>query len=200
MTNESGSSDERLNDARLIDRGGQADIYEWGDGRVLRLLFDGDSTADLTHEAEAMRATSAAGVPVPVVHEVLTVDGRPGMVMDRVDGGPMLSTMLGRPWRLLRLTSRFGEIHARIHQVTASSRETDLHEAVASRLDRLEPDDEWLGAWARNELEQLPRGQALLHGDYHPLNLLMADDHPVVIDWPGASAGAPEADIALTRV
>lgn len=200
MTDESGSGEATLGDAQLIDRSGQADIYEWGAGRVLRLMFDGSSVTDLTREAEAMQAASAAGVPVPAAHEVLTVDGRAGMVMDRVDGGPMLSAMLARPWRIFPLARRFGEIHGQIHQIEAQRGEGEVHEAVASRLNQLESGDAWLRDWARRELEQLPRGGVLLHGDYHPLNLLMADSNPVVIDWPGASAGLPEADIAQTLV
>jgi aminoglycoside phosphotransferase (APT) family kinase protein len=112
----------------------------------------------------------------------------------------MLSAMLGRPWRIFPLARRFGEIHAQIHQIEAPHGEGEVPEAVASRLDQLEASDAWLRDWARRELEQLPRDGALLHGDYHPLNLLMEDSNPVVIDWPGASAGPPEADIAQTLV
>ena len=33
-----------------------------------------------------MRAARAAGVAVPAVRDLATVDGRPGLIMDRVDG------------------------------------------------------------------------------------------------------------------
>jgi len=190
-----------LGEARLLDSGIQAEIFEWGEGRVLRLVMeDGGDAAMLAREAAVMRAASADGVPVPAVHELLTIDGRPGMVMDRVDGGPMLSAMLGRPWRLLPLLSRFGEIHAQMHAAPAPDGLVSVHDWSRGQLAKLKPADAGLCGWVERELERLPSGDSLLHGDYHPLNLLMAGGEPQVIDWPTASVGPAEADIARTRV
>ncbi len=190
-----------LRDARLLDRGMQAEIYEWGEGRVLRLVTEGGGDAAmLAREAEVMRAASEAGVPVPAAHELLTVSGRPGLVMDRIDGGPMLSEMLGRPWRLLPLVRRFGAIHAQIHATPAPDGLVSVHDWSRVQLAKLGPADAGLRGWAERELEALPGGDSLLHGDYHPLNLLMAGREPQVIDWPAASVGPAEADIARTRV
>ena len=121
--------------------------------------------------------------------------------MDRIDGGPMLSVMLGRPWRLLPLVRRFGEIHAQLNAVPAPEGLVTVHEWSRGQLERLEPTDAGLRKWGERELETLPGGDSLLHGDYHPLNLLMpSDGEPQVIDWPGAAVGPAEADIARTRV
>jgi len=49
-------------------------------------------------------------------------------------------------------------------------------------------------------LGELPRGESLLHGDYHPLNLLMDETGLVLIDWPGATLGPPETNVARTSV
>jgi tRNA A-37 threonylcarbamoyl transferase component Bud32 len=40
----------------------------------------------------------------------------------------------------------------------------------------------------------------LNHGDFHPLNVLLADAGPVVIDWSNADEGAAERDVAFTYV
>lgn len=200
MTGDSERTSERLANSRLLDTGAQAEIYEWGDGRVLRLLPATSSPTELAAEAAVMRAALGAGVPVPAVHEVLTIDGRPGMVLDRIDGGPMLSVMLGRPWKLLPLVRRFGRIQAGIHGSAVPADLRSVHEQVTAQLDRLELEAPALREWALRELERLPAGASLLHGDYHPLNLLMNHGDPVVIDWPGAAVGPPEADIARTRL
>jgi aminoglycoside phosphotransferase (APT) family kinase protein len=49
-------------------------------------------------------------------------------------------------------------------------------------------------------LTQLPDGQALCHGDFHPGNVLMTASGPVVIDWMTATAGHPLADVARTTL
>lgn len=43
-------------------------------------------------------------------------------------------------------------------------------------------------------------GEALLHLDLHPENVLCGPDGPVVIDWTNARAGEPSMDVALTWV
>ncbi|MBN1094319.1 phosphotransferase [Blastococcus sp. TML/M2B] len=39
-------------------------------------------------------------------------------------------------------------------------------------------------------------GDALLHLDLHPDNVLLTADGPVVIDWTNAARGRPEVDVA----
>ncbi|MFR9777646.1 phosphotransferase [Micromonospora sp. MS34] len=43
-------------------------------------------------------------------------------------------------------------------------------------------------------------GTRILHLDLHPLNVLLAADGPVVIDWANAAEGPPELDRAMTAV
>jgi len=51
-----------------------------------------------------------------------------------------------------------------------------------------------------NQLEQLPDGTALCHGDFHPENVLVGELGVYVIDWPNAMRGNPVADIARTTL
>jgi aminoglycoside phosphotransferase (APT) family kinase protein len=55
-------------------------------------------------------------------------------------------------------------------------------------------------AQALERLDQLPDGNALCHGDYHPDNVLMTRRGPVIIDWGSASSGHPLADVARTEL
>ena len=52
--------------------------------------------------------------------------------------------------------------------------------------------------WMTNELATMPDGDRLLHGDFHPGNVLLSDGTPVVIDWPNVTRGHPDADVART--
>ncbi len=77
---------------RLVGTGRAADVYDIGDGRVLRRYrTDHDSAI----EAAAMRAAWTAGYPVP---EVYDADGR-DLVMEHLEGPTMLKSIGDRPWR-----------------------------------------------------------------------------------------------------
>jgi aminoglycoside phosphotransferase (APT) family kinase protein len=49
-------------------------------------------------------------------------------------------------------------------------------------------------------LSSLPDGQNVCHGDFHPGNVLLTDQGPVVIDWMTACSGSPWADVARSSL
>jgi tRNA A-37 threonylcarbamoyl transferase component Bud32 len=61
----------------------------------------------------------------------------------------------------------------------------------------------WRFASHARELGRLHRrvlDAGLVHRDFHPLNVLLADRGPVVIDWSNGGDGAPEEDVAFSQV
>lgn len=94
----------------LIGAGRSADIYDIGDGRVLRRRRGGTVPG---HEVAAMRAAHAAGYPAPAIYEV---DGS-DMVMDRVDGHDMLGSLVEKPWRIVSTARSLAELHRRLLDV-----------------------------------------------------------------------------------
>jgi hypothetical protein len=83
---------------RRIGQGREAEIFDCGDGRALKLLRAPRPNAGLTREIAALDAARSVGVPVPQTYEAVEIDGRSSLVMDRLEG-PDLLTMTGRkPW------------------------------------------------------------------------------------------------------
>ncbi|MFW2332617.1 phosphotransferase [Ilumatobacter sp.] len=80
---------------RLMASGRAADVYDLGDGTVLRRYRSGH---DATVEGRVMRWVREQGVAVPLVHRV---DG-PDIVMDLVPGPTMLADLEARPWRVVQ--------------------------------------------------------------------------------------------------
>lgn len=51
----------------------------------------------------------------------------------------------------------------------------------------------------REWIKQLPEGECLCHGDYHPFNLILTlGGSPIVIDFANICRGPSEYDIART--
>ncbi len=121
-------------------------------------------------EREAKIISWAGGHGVPVP-EVFDAAG-PDIVMEKVDGPTMLADLARCPWRLFRHAASLARLHRRVH--------------AAPGLD-------WLRA-------PFGGGDALLHMDLHPDNVLLSARGPVLIDWEGAGTGPAEADLALCWV
>lgn len=88
----------------LIGSGRSADIYDCGDGRVLRRRRNGS-----VPEAEVvvMRAVHAASFPVPQVFDVHGSD----MTMDRIEGTDLLSHLSRHPWQARRVGVMLATLH-----------------------------------------------------------------------------------------
>ena len=56
-------------------------------------------------------------------------------------------------------------------------------------------------AMLHTRLHEIPfEDERLLHLDFHPDNILLSPDGPVVVDWTNARAGEPPLDVALTWI
>jgi aminoglycoside phosphotransferase (APT) family kinase protein len=144
-------------------------------------------------------AVHDAGLPAPRVDGLEQVDGRTGIVMQRVDGPPMLDGLLARPWRLWRAPHLMADLHVTIHAARVPSLPS-YRDELGRRIAHVPglPDDHRQAAL--DALDALPDGEAVCHGDFHPGNILMTASGPVVIDWTGARCGHPLADVARTRL
>jgi aminoglycoside phosphotransferase (APT) family kinase protein len=97
----------------LIARGRSADVYDHGEGLVLRRYRMAHLTAE--PEARIMEHARAQGYPVPEV-----IDARGGdLVMRRVEGPTMLDDLGRRPWRLVAHARLLADLHRRLHRIRA---------------------------------------------------------------------------------
>lgn len=122
--------------------------------------------AGKTAEREAAVMAYARSAGLPVP-EVFDVRGA-DLVMERVVGPTMTAALARRPWTLAAHARVLAGLHRAVHAVPA-------------------PD--WLPG-------PFGGGDALLHLDLHPENVLMTAGGPVVIDWTNAARGPAEVDVA----
>ncbi len=92
--------------------GRAADIYDLGDGKVLRRYR---SDQDAGPEADLMRFLADRGYPVPHVHDA----SGPDLVMDLVPGPTMLEIMARRPWMLPACVRVLAEFQRRLNVIEA---------------------------------------------------------------------------------
>jgi len=187
----------------VVGRGRRAEILAWGEGRVLKLYEAGWPAEAVAGEARNSRRAYELGLPVPAFYGTLEVDGRHGLLFERIDGSPLLQVLLARPWRYASLARAMADAQVALHARAvpeASSYKEMLAWRIRSPRSPL-PDD--LKEAALALLARLPEGDALCHGDFHFLNVLVPSDPrrgPVVIDWDAPTRGNPLADLARTML
>ena len=100
----------------LLGSGRNTDVYDIGDGRVLRRYRDGRDARAVAGEAQLMTHARACGVPVPEVFDVSGCD----IVMERAVGPTMLDVIGRRPWTVRAQAKELAGLHRLVHQVPAA--------------------------------------------------------------------------------
>jgi uncharacterized protein (TIGR02172 family) len=184
---------------KLIGQGRTAEIYAWDDSQALKLYYAGWSASWVEQEAQVSRAVDATGLPVPATGSVLEVDGRFGILFERVSGPSMLQQFSARPWTVAHSLRVFADLHLAMHTRHVSGLPSQRAQ-LARSISEASAASATTRAQALEQLERLPDDHVLCHGDYHPDNVLMTQTGPVIIDWGSASSGHPLADVARTEL
>jgi aminoglycoside phosphotransferase (APT) family kinase protein len=181
-----------------IAEGREAEIFSWGEREVLRLYRDPSASDRADREVLALAAVRSALPCAPAPRGRLDRDGRPGILMERLDGHALFAEMQRRPWRAFALAQLTGRVHAELNALRAPAALPELRREVRRRIEGEAGIPDALRVAALQELERLPDGDALCHGDLHPENILLCPSGPVVIDWSSATRGDPCGDFART--
>ena len=180
----------------LMARGGQADIYDCGDGKVLRLARRPQDFERIRYEYEVYSCLGAAGLPVPRVYELLEVRGAPAILMERVDGGSLMAQIRGNPLRARAVARELAKLHLQILGHEAPSRLTPTKAKAGFCIRGSTRLSEGSKERLLSLLDELPEGTSICHGDFHPGNVLCQRGKSYVIDWSAASRGDFHADVA----
>ena len=180
----------------LIAVGRSAEVFRYGDDRVVKLFRRGFATSNV--ELEAFRASAAvlAGAPAPAVHGVVTIDGRHGILFDHVDGESLLDEIALDPMRVASWARQFADLHHGVLSTEPSGLPSVL-DVMAERIERADVTAQQRAS-ALGVLKAAPGGDSLLHGDFRPGNVIFASTGAQIIDWANACTGPPSADIART--
>lgn len=190
----------------LLAEGRTAEVFAYGAGRVLKLdrpEWNGLSSFECT----VLALLADAGLPVARAHGTVTVHGRGGVILDRVDG-PSLQQMLtaSSPHEIDHLADRFVALQLQCNATTVSGLpalvprlRTELESSVPDGALRVEL-VALLDALSSDVGGDIGDGGGVCHFDFHPSNVLVGPDGWVIIDWLTVAAGPSAADLARTLV
>lgn len=184
----------------LVARGNTSDVYRWGEHAVVKALRPGIPPEWAAREARTTDLVHAAGLPAPRVLDVTTIDGRAGIILERVRGISMWERMVTHPDEIPVLAMLLAELQAEVNAATVPSEMPRLVDRLHVNIDHatiLSTDER---AAAASDLDRHGEGHALCHFDVHPNNVLMGPTRPIIIDWFDAAAGSADADVVRSSL
>lgn len=184
---------------------------------VLRLPPPGAriaGTADVMRQGRIMAALHEAGLPtpaVPVIEDEPVVDGRPFILMDRVDGARIEPT--AQRERPIDVAASAVEVLKRLQAIPPEKTGIGDEEPIGLQVEMMRwamlmqraPEELTTRAGELGGLlaERVPVEQrpTLVHGDYHLGNMLFRGPRVVaVLDWEIAELGQPLLDLGCLCV
>ncbi len=191
-----------------IGEGGCSEVYEWmGAQKIVKLAKANTGVGALQAELHHSRVAWQYGLPVPKPYELVNVNGRFGIVFERVYGQSLISLFIRSAVEQVKRQAPDQTADDLIHVKWTARLLHDIHghsaanlpcqrESIKHDIRRAAylPDIEKEEVISR--LERLPLKQQLCHGDPNPGNIMLHEGSATIIDWNNATCGNPEADLA----
>lgn len=199
-------------DIHFVEFSGSALPAAWAAPLVVRVVPDIDRYEMARQEAALQNWCAERGYPAPRVLHVFgpgDLLDRPVQVMERAPGSMLFEEMLSRPHRIPGLIRALAGLQARLHVLPVEGWDEERPSLLERRLSLVRTVVEKTGhaqlaaamalirSWAPR-LGAAP--EVVCHGDFHPLNVLVAGDRFSVIDWTDAGLGDRHGDVARTAL
>ena len=182
-----------------LARGNTSDIWSWTGRSVVKILRPGIPAHWAAIEADIVTRVHRAGLPVPATEGVVEVDGRTGIVFERIEGASMWARMKASPDRIPQLIDTLVDLQVQLHHTEVVGL-PDLARRLGSKIDQAVQIPSGDRRRVQSMLAGLPTGDALCHGDFHPANVVLTDRGPVILDWFDAANGHPVADLVRSSL
>lgn len=184
-------------DMKMISQGNTAEVFHYGESKVLKLFRPNMPREAVFAEYEKICIIQSVLQNVPKAHEIILYENRYGIIYEKIAGSDMIKTMLLKPYRLKSCARRLAHFHAGF-----LNNDIDVGLKVKQKLDNEIDATNDLSDIDKERIKKylfsLPDGNRLCHFDFHPGNVMMVEDKPIIIDWMTACTGDPNADVART--
>ncbi len=183
-----------------LDAGRTADIYRWSDTEVIKLYQPWVSRKAIERERSNTQVARSMGLPVPDVGEIVTWSGRSGLILECIHGITMMQQLELDTSLVESYARRLAELHVSLNLIPADNRLPAQHDKLHGKIVGCKPLTSSEQEVILAALSRMPKGDRLCHGDFHPGNIIIAQNRFFMIDWIDASRGNPVADLARSSV
>ncbi|WFD11877.1 aminoglycoside phosphotransferase family protein [Tepidibacter hydrothermalis] len=182
---------------RKINEGSSAEVFEWeNDEKIIKLAKNKKRHQSMLTEYLNSQVAWDNGVSVPQPFGLVDVDGRPGIIFERIYGETLMERFVNQKGfnyeDVARITAKIlSETHGKKIPNIRSQREAIIYSINGANY--LTNSEKKLVV---DILNNIPIKEQLCHGDPNLNNILIRDNKALLIDWRHASIGNPETDLA----
>ncbi|MBQ3285594.1 MAG: phosphotransferase [Ruminococcus sp.] len=171
-----------LEEKELLGVGTTAEVYRFGDDRILKIYHAGQDPAWIEAQWNNTQQLYRHGVPGPVPYEIVSVGDRLGVIYERLDDILLGEAISREPERLDEYAKKLALLLRQIHQTKFEKNLLiDTSEFLAGHFN-VTAISRYTDKDAAGFASALNKGNTLIHGDFHPMNILVKDGRLIPID------------------
>jgi uncharacterized protein (TIGR02172 family) len=184
---------------KQIGQGRSADIFENEDNKIIK-LYKMDFPEDaINQEFLISKYVFSLNINTPQPFNLTQLENRHGIIFRRVVGFTLLNLITKRPWSISKHSRILASLHNNLHSYNAIG--------VLRQQKKVLSDNIQAASFLTDEekkklidyLGNLPDGDRLCHGDFHPDNVLIGEKS-WIIDWMNGTSGNPAGDVARSII
>lgn len=183
-----------------IATGSRSVVREWGTDAVAKVPLASTPEGWVRYEASFTDAVWRCGAPVPKVLDLLVIEGREVSIFERVRGPSMWDAVVAEPSTAVVAGRELAELHALVLSIRPPLAVPDQATRLACKIRAAVRAGRESAVEFLEQIPPLVRPRALCHGDFHPKNVMLGPNGPIVVDWFDVSSGEAAADIARTML
>ncbi|MBQ8093749.1 MAG: phosphotransferase [Clostridia bacterium] len=189
-----------LGDQKPFAMGGTGECYRLNEDTILKLYYESFPTSRILREKEGARTALVAGIPTAISFDMVQVGNRRGVIYELIQGKTLSEIIAQTPERVSELGRMLAEIAATLHNAAVEKKDLPNSTGpIRMELQKVDYASEATVQRISDFLDTLDLEQHYVHGDFHPNNIIITADGPMLIDMDGFSLGCPMFDLATLR-
>ena len=187
-------------DMQLLGTGANGAVYRLDKERVIKVFAKDVPEKDIRRERLIAQNALISGIPTAISYDVVEVDGQKGIIFELLNSNSLSYEMKTYPEKYDDLVEKYIALYKKIHQTEADPDNfRNIKDVYHEGLDFCK---DWYTeeemALLNELLESVPDRTTLIHGDYHPNNIMTQDGELIMIDMGDMSMGHPVFDFLST--
>lgn len=187
-----------VEECEVIGRGAKGTVYRYDSETVVKVYKNPDSLPDIQRERSLARKAFVLGIPTAISYEIVKIGDSFGSVFELIDAKSFAELIAEKPEKADFYTDKYATLLRRIHDTDVSRDDLpDIKLLMYRWLKECAPYlPEEVNIKLKKMVDEAPDVMKMIHGDYHPNNLMMQNGETILIDMDTLARGLPVFELA----
>ena len=177
----------------FIAKGANGAVYRYDAETIIKTYFAKDALPEIKQERENARRAFVLGINTAIPYGIVRVGDGYGTVTELLNAVSVTKMIRNNPNDLTEAAKYYIDMLKSIHAIKVEDGEVpDMKETALDWADFVAahiPEDQ--GKKLRALIEEVPKQNTLMHGDYHTNNIMVQNGEPLLIDMDTLCMGHP---------